>query len=127
SEHKSVKDSEDVETVFIQDNATRWIKRLIRQAHYEQAIELAQEILAFESAESYSSITRPSAINISEGSRSKLKSRIIPAHPVFWASLHTYYGESLIYSATEPEHQVEGVFQYALSKLEKSPIEQDQP
>ncbi len=125
-QHMMRKDA-NFEAVFIQDSATRWIKRLIRQAHYDQAIELAQEILAFESAENYSSITRLSTINIPEESRNNLRSRIILAHPIFWASLYTYYGESLIYSATEPEHQVEGVFQYALNKLEKSPIEQNQP
>jgi len=124
--HKSVKDSDDVETVFIQDSATRWIKRLIRQAQYDQAIKLAKMLFAFEPTGAFSSSVLPPAIGISEESTSRLKSCITAAHPVFWASLRTYYGESLIYSATEPENQIEKIFQHALRELDASQIGQDQ-
>jgi tetratricopeptide (TPR) repeat protein len=126
SKHKSIKDSDDIETVFIQDSATRWIKRLIRQAQYDQAIKLAKTLFAFEPTKAFSSSALPPVIGISEERTSKLKSSITAAHPVFWASLRTYYGESLIYSATEPENQIEKIFQHALRELDDSQIGQDQ-
>ncbi len=127
SKHKGVKDSDDVETVFIQDNAIRWIKRLIRQAQYDQAIKLAKMLFAFEPTKAFSSSALSPAIGISEESTSKLKSSITAAHPVFWASLRIYYGESLIYTATEPENQIEKIFQHALRELDDSQIGRDQP
>lgn len=127
SKHKSIKDSEDIETVFIQDSATRWIKRLIRQAQYDQAIKLAKTLFALEPADDLSSTAQSPAIGISKESTSKLKSSIAAAHPVFWASLRTYYGESLIYSATESEDRIEKIFQHALKELINFPIRQDQP
>ncbi|MCK6583809.1 MAG: ATP-binding protein [Anaerolineales bacterium] len=125
--HKGVKDSSVAETVFLQDSITRWIKRWIRQAQYDQAINVVETIFELEFIDNFSASARPRVLNLPEENMTKLKENIAKAHPIFWASLRVYYGESLIYSATAPEIQIEEIFQHALRELSDSPIGHNQP
>jgi len=124
--HQNTKVNE-FETIFIQDSATRWIRRLITQEHYDQAIELAKTLLSLGEEKYLTFISSPLLINIPEESKDKLKSSLTNAHPVFWASLLIYYGESLTYLAKEPEKKVEAIFQHAIGLLRNPPFGQDHP
>jgi len=121
SRHKSAKDSDEVETVFVQDNATRWIKRLISQTDYEQAIKLAEIFLSFTDL-----IPSSSTLDIPEGSKKKLKAHIASAPPIVRASLFTYYGEALTYLG-KSEEQVGTIFGSAIEQLESPSFGQDDP
>jgi tetratricopeptide (TPR) repeat protein len=126
SRHRNTRVNE-FETVFIQDSATRWIRRLITQERYDQAIGLAKILLSLGANEYSSFLSSPSLLEIPEDSKKKLESSIINAHPIFWASLLIYYGESLTYLTKEPEKKVENIFQHAIGRLRKSPFGQDHP
>ena len=116
SRHR-IKKINELETVFVQDSATRWIRRLITQEQYNQAIKLAKILLSFGPDEFSSYVFNPPPIDISEEDKSNLKSIISAAPPVFWASLLVYYGEALAYLAEEPE-KIETIFQRAIQLLE---------
>lgn len=124
SKHGNEKANE-FETVFIQDSATRWIRRLITQEQYDQAIQVAQILFSFGTDEYLSLISSRPSIDITEDVKVNLKSNIANAQPIFWASLLLYYGESLTYLAKEPEAKVEIIFETAVGNLENLPFGKD--
>lgn len=122
SRHKNVKDAEDAETLFIQDSATRWIRRLVAQAQYSEAITLAENLLSLANL-----ITAPSFANIPEASKAKLKSIMVSASPIIWASLYTYYGEALTYLTKKSEEEIGVILHHAVELLEKIMFGQEHP
>jgi tetratricopeptide (TPR) repeat protein len=112
----------DLDAVFIQDSATRWIKRLISQTYYEQAIELAETFLSLADL-----IDAPSLLDIPEDTRAKLKSYMTSAPPIIRASLFAYYGEALIYLAEKSEEEIQTFFQRVIEFLESPSFGQGAP
>ena len=120
-EHMTRKEA-DLESVFIQDSATRWIKRLISQTNYKGAKELAEIFLSPENL-----LTVPALLAIPENDRAKLKTFMVSAPPIVWASLFTYYGEALTYLKEKSEEEVETLFYRAIELLENPSFGQDDP
>lgn len=124
SKHENIKEAEFMKTVFLQDSATRWIKRLITQAHYNQAIELAEIFLAFEADWRFLN-PQPLMISLPERDKTILEPIISTAPDIFWASLLTYYGEALIYLTKQSEDQIEAILQKAIGLLGSLSLETD--
>lgn len=121
AQHMKIKDA-NLEFFFVQDSATRWVKRLITQAQYSEAVELAEKLLSLEDLNTSSSLT-----NIPEDAKGKLKSSMVSASPVIWASLYMYYGEALTYLTKKSEGEVDAILHRAVELLEKTTLGQEHP
>ncbi len=126
SQHKQVADSGFTEAIFNQDNVVRWIERLIMRTQYERAAEVAETFLTF-GPDEFLMDSRLPLIGLSERNETILKTIISTAPPIFWASLLTYYGESLTYLINRPERQINTVLLKAIELLEGLSLDKDHP
>lgn len=126
SQHKQVAESGFTEAIFNQDNVVRWIERLIMKTQCERAAEVAETFLTF-GPDEFLMGSRLPLIGLSERNETILRSIISTAPPIFWASLLTYYGESLTYLINRPEEQINTVLRKSVELLEGLMLDKDHP
>lgn len=120
-QHITQKDT-DLEALFIQDSAARWIKRLISQNDYQTAVKRAETFLALTDLMETSSLP-----DITKASREKLKAYMTSAPTIIQASLFTYYGEALTYLTEKTEKDIQAILHKAVSLLENLSLRQSDP
>ena len=98
-----------------QDSAVRWVKRLVVESRFDEAIEVAETILAL-GPEPYSNLqfdeTLLSGFNEEQGRQAQ--EYFVQASPLFWAQLLTYYGEALTYLGRD-EANTKKILDYELN------------
>ncbi len=117
SNHRNGINSDDMNAIFNQDNAIRWVKRLNRSSQYQRAIDVAEVFFAMDTNERFLNYQLP-MLNLSESDKNVLEPIISTASPIFWASLLTYYGEALTYLTKQSESQIETVLKKAIDVLD---------
>lgn len=99
------------------DSAVRWIKRLLIQAQYQQAKQVAESILKYGPYASYA-VGSPS-IDATYLLQEQAIDTFNIGDSFFWGHLLTYYGETLAYTGIS-ESQTRSVLEQAIDLLENT-------
>lgn len=97
------------------DSGIRWIKRLLIQGQYQQAIQVSVNILQYGPYAAFA--VRPANTNAINESIETANAVFNEADNFFWGHLLTYYGEALAYVGAS-EQEIRNVLRQAIDLLE---------